>query len=247
MKHWLQIAAVAATAFVGSIVVEISLAVYGRHGVTPCINPSHSPVHFGNIGPNVTFVVIGDSTAAGRGADYADGIAIGVAKHLAVNRNVTLVNLAFSGAVAEDVVRSQLAEAVQLRPDIVLLSVGANDATHFTSAEMLRHELEEIIDRLRRAQPAVRIVVTGCPQMGSVPRFLQPLRWFAGTQTARLNAVFATVVASRPIVWAHIADRTGPIFAKDPTLFAPDNFHPNARGYAVWISVIDQALDRALD
>ena len=45
---------------------------------------------------------------------------------------------------------------------------------------------------------------------------------------------------------APIAERTGPSFRKDRTLFAADRFHPNARGYALWIAVINDALDAAI-
>ena len=80
----------------------------------------------------MVYVVLGDSTAAGRGANYANGIAVRTARHLARSRPVLLVNLAVSGARVADVARDQLPAAVRLKPDLVLLAVGANDATHFT-------------------------------------------------------------------------------------------------------------------
>jgi lysophospholipase L1-like esterase len=139
-----------------------------------------------------------------------------------------------------------LTQAEALKPDAVLLAVGANDATHFTPAAKLKAQLTQIVDGLCQSNPNVKIVVTGCPQMGSIPRFLQPLRWFAGTQTARINTVFAAIQAKENIVWAHIADKTGAAFEKHPALFAFDKFHPNARGYALWLPVLDEALWEAL-
>jgi lysophospholipase L1-like esterase len=226
------------------LLIEVKMAMSGPKE-PPFVNPNHDPVQLGHSGPHVTYVVIGDSTAAGRGAPYKDGIALGTASYLARNQRVVLTNFAISGATAADVVKDQIQEAARLRPDIVLVSVGANDATHFTSGASLTRSLNTIIDTLRGSSAHVKIIVTGCPQMGSIPRFKQPLRWFAGTQTARLNAVFARIVAQKNVTWAHIADDTGPIFARDPTLFAADNFHPNSRGYAVWIPVIDRAMDTA--
>ncbi len=81
--------------------------------------------------------------------------------------------------------------------------------------------------------------------MGSIPRFAQPLRRLAGTQTARVNAALAPVIVARHLTWARIADRTGPVFANDPTLFSADKFHPNARGYAVWVPVLNEAFDES--
>lgn len=86
---------------------------------------------FGAAGdPPLAFVVMGDSTAAGRGADYDAGIAVGSARSLAARgRRVTLTNLAVSGATHADVRASQLDGAVRARPDLVVLSAGANDVT----------------------------------------------------------------------------------------------------------------------
>jgi lysophospholipase L1-like esterase len=47
------------------------------------------------------------------------------------------------------------------------------------------------------------------------------------------------------VTFAPIAEQTGPLFARDKTLFDSDEFHPNDRGYATWIPVIDRALDEA--
>ena len=209
-------------------------------------NPSHAPVYLGTSGPPLNYVVIGDSTGAGRGANYADGLAMTTARFLSRNHRVTMTNFSRSGAVIADVADGQVRNAAALRPDLVLLAVGANDATHFTPGAKIRSTLCQIIDSLRQSSPHVKIVVTGCPQMGSVPRFQQPLRWFAGIQTWRVNEVFANVVAAKHVGWAHIADRTGIAFSNNPHLFASDNFHPNARGYALWCAVINPVLANAI-
>jgi lysophospholipase L1-like esterase len=230
-------------AFVAAVFgVEIFMALQGKKEPA-YVNPSHEPVLIGKEGPLLKYVVIGDSTGAGEGAPYSSGVAIGTAQHLALRYRVSLYNFSISGSTAKGVVRDQLAEAALLKPDLVLLCVGANDATHFTSSAKLHSALEIIVTMLRASSPEVTIVVTGCPQMGSVPRFAQPLRWFAGTQTARINRVFSAIVSERHLAWSHIADRTGSIFQQDPTLFWEDKFHPNARGYAVWLKVLDETLD----
>ena len=197
-------------------------------------------------GRPLLYVVLGDSTAAGRGAPYADGIAVQTASHLAQSRPVTLVNLAVSGAKIADVVRDQLPTALRLKPDLVLLAVGANDATHFTSGRRIGTDLTAILNELATARPGVRIVLTGSPDVGTARRFAQPLRWLAGVETARVNAVMQPIGQQHGAVWAPIARATGPLFARDPTLFAPDRFHPNARGYATWLPALDAALDEAL-
>jgi lysophospholipase L1-like esterase len=224
--------------------IEILLAIPGPDDHFH--NPSRQPVHFGGPGKALVYVVMGDSTAAGRGAGSAEGIAVGTAGHLSRSHAVEMVNLGVSGAVIADVVRDQLPQAERLRPDVVLLAVGANDETHFTRAQSLRTDLAALLTGLTMANPRVRVVLTGSPDVGTVPRFAQPLRWLAGVRTRQVNAAMESVCHEHAMTWAPIALETGPLFARDRGLFAPDRFHPNGRGYATWMPVLDTALDEAL-
>ena len=213
--------------------------------------PSQRPVRLGGGGRPLVYVVLGDSTAAGRGGHYDQGIAMGTARHLAQSRTVTMVNLAVSGAKVRDVVTGQLPEAVRLKPDVVLLAVGANDVTHFTPSGAISAGLSSIVDQLTAARPGVRIVLTGSPAVGTARRFAQPLRWLAGLETNRVNRVVGQVIEQadsqgKRVVWAPIAHDTETTFAHDPTLFAPDRFHPNDRGYVAWLPTLNAALDKAL-
>ena len=97
-------------------------------------------------GTPVELVVLGDSTAAGLGADHAHEtigaiIATGVAALM--GRSVRLTNRAVVGAEAADLER-QLANALEevMRPEVCLIMIGANDVTrrgHRASAACARH------------------------------------------------------------------------------------------------------------
>ncbi|HXG90647.1 MAG TPA: SGNH/GDSL hydrolase family protein [Vicinamibacterales bacterium] len=204
-----------------------------------------APLSFGSSGAVIRYVVLGDSTAAGVGAPYEDGIAVQTARHLGETSQVTMHNFGVSGARMRDVLEKQLAQAEALRPNLVLLSVAANDVTHLTSIPSMRRRLREIVQRLRAANPDVRIVVTGAPDMGSPPRIPWLLRWVASLRTKMVNRMFKSEVASLNLVFAPIAEQTGPLFREDRTLFHADRFHPNARGYATWVVVLNQALPAA--
>ncbi len=228
--------------------LEILLAISGPDDHFQ--NPDRQPVRLGGPGKPLVYVVMGDSTAAGRGGYYAQGIAMQTARHLAQRGPVTLINLAVSGAKIRDVEQDQLPAALRLKPDIVLLAVGANDVTHFTPSRKITSGLSRILTQLAAARPGVWIVLTGSPDVGSARRFAQPLRWLAAVETGRVNRIMQGVqeeAAGRnaSVVWAPIAQDTGPLFRRDPGLFAPDRFHPNDRGYAVWVPILNAALDQA--
>lgn len=207
---------------------------------------AREPVSFGSSGLPLTYVVLGDSTAAGVGAAYESGIAVSTAKELGRQRRVTMTNLAVSGARIRDVRERQLSAAEALRPDVVLLAVGANDVTHLTRVRSMRDDLSEIVRRLRVANPAVQVVLTGSPDMGSPPRVPWLLRGLASGRTKQVNRMFRAEAARLDLVFAPIADTTGPLFRRDRTLFHADRFHPNERGYATWVPVLNEALTVAM-
>lgn len=210
--------------------------------------PSQAPRSFGEPGdePPLRYVVLGDSTAAGRGAPYERGIAVRTARRLAAGRQVTLTNLAVSGARMGDVRRDQLPAAARIAPDAVLISAAANDITGLTRIGSVTDDLKRIVDGLRDARCDVAIVLTASPDMGSPPRLAQPLRAVAGWRSRRLNDAIRGVVRDRDLVLAPIAERTGRRFRADRSLFAADGFHPSAAGYATWVPIIEAALDGAL-
>lgn len=201
-------------------------------------------VTLGASGPTLTYVVLGDSTAVGVGGAYDQGIAMSTTRSLAEKHRVTMSNFAVSGARTADVLRDQLPAAEAVRPDLVLISVGANDVTHLTPVRSVRRDLQTIIRRLRVANPRTRIVITGSPDMGSPPRIPRLLRGIASRQTTRINKMMMDVASAEGLIFAPIAEVTGPMFRKDRSLFASDRFHPNERGYATWIPVLNRVLAR---
>lgn len=194
----------------------------------------------------ITYVILGDSTAAGVGAAPEHGIAAVTAKHLARSHRIEMTNLGVSGAKLRDVVEGQLPAAETLKPDLVLLSASANDVIRLTSVRSMRKSLVEIVRRLRAANPNVIIVVTGSPDMGAPPRIPRLLRPLATRRTRNTNAMFREVAKVEQLVFAPIAEETGPLLRADPTMFHPDRFHPNERGYATWIAVLDRVIAKAL-
>jgi lysophospholipase L1-like esterase len=210
------------------------------------VNPSHDVRQFGGQGKPLIYVVMGDSTAAGQGADYEHGIAVQTSRAISGSHAVALTNVSISGARVHDVVSEQLEEAARLRPDLVLLSVAANDVTHLTSIGSMRADFVAIVARLRLANPKVAIVVTGAPEMGAPPRVPWLLRPVASWRMRAVNTMVMSLAREQRLEFAPIAAETGPAFRRDPTLFAADRFHPNERGYALWIRVLTPALQRAL-
>jgi lysophospholipase L1-like esterase len=129
-----------------------------------------------------------------------------------------------------------------LRPDLILISVGANDTVHLTGRGTFRHTYEELV----RALPSgVPVVLLGVPDMGAIPRFAQPLRAVAGWRGRHLDAEVRRVAGNTGAVYADIAGPTGPPFRRDPgRYFAADDFHPSDAGYGLWAQAVLDVLRR---
>lgn len=226
--------------------VLICTYAHGQNPVDATVPAERMPTTYGSSGLKLTYVVLGDSTAAGVGGTYASGIAVSTAKHLAQHNTITMMNLAVSGARMSDVRRHQLPIAQALRPDIVLLAAGANDVTHLSGIRSMRADLRVIVSALRAANADVKIVITGSPDMGSPPRVPRLLRGLAFWRTKQVNRMFRSEAAAYDLKLAPIADVTGPMFRSDRSLFASDRFHPNDRGYATWTTVLNETLTLAM-
>ena len=185
--------------------------------------------------PALRMVWLGDSTAAGVGADGPDGaLPRQVAARL--GRPVQLTVLARSGSRLGDVVEQQLARAVSLKPDVVVVSVGANDVVHLTSKRRFASQYRRVLDPLRPTP----VVVLGVPDMGAAPRFAQPLRAIAGWRGRALDGVVRDALDGRSQAhYVDIAGRTGPPMRREPDrYFAIDRYHPNTAGYGLWADAV---------
>lgn len=186
-------------------------------------------------GPNLTYLVMGDSTAAGFGAErfeatYPHRIAVALA---ARGFRVRVVNVAVGGATISQVRRDQSAAMRRLRPDLVSLSAGANDATHRTSDADFERDLRAL--QADFAASSARIVLVGnVPDMFLAPALPFPLALASGRRAVALNAVLERQKAVPKLRVVDLYGAGKLDYRRDASLYASDLFHPSSRGYAVW-------------
>lgn len=197
-------------------------------------------------GEPLRYLVLGDSTAAGRGCQVGRGVAVPTAERLAGRHSVTLHNLARSGARVADVLREQAPQARGLEPDVVLVSVGGNDAMHFTPLRVLRRQLDALLALLLDLPPRPAAVVSSAPEMGSIPRFGQPLRRLIGWRGRRVSRELEAAADRHGAHYAPLDRTEGPRFYRERSLFAADRIHPSGHGYAVLAAALGPMLDAAV-
>ena len=179
-------------------------------------SPDDNGVYGSGRGEPFDVVVLGDSSAAGVGTDAAHEtvgaiIASGVAA--LTGRRVRLTNRAVVGAESSDLER-QLANALEevMRPDVVLIMVGANDVTHRIERTASVRQLEQTVRRIRAL--GSEVVVGTCPDLGTIQPIRQPLRALMQRWSRDLAAAQTVAVVEAGGRTVSLGDLLGPEFAR---------------------------------
>ncbi len=193
-------------------------------------------------GSLVRLLLAGDSGAAGVGAASQEQALCGqLVQRLSRHHTVEWCVLAVNGLDSPGL-HSLLQDAPQARFDVVVLSIGANDATGLCAPlpwTQWQHRLADLI--CLRFEPRL-LVHSAVPPMHACMALPQPLRWFMGRWARQMNATLAGQLAGprRPR-----SPRNGPTLQTQRTLYwhpasttsagmAVDGVHPSHEGYAVW-------------
>ncbi len=169
-------------------------------------------------------VVVGDSVAAGVGVGHhRDTVAGQLAARLAWRYDATVdwsVH-ACTGHTAGEAHRHL--ESVELAgADVVLVSIGVNDAKNLHTVARWRRELAALLDHVRREAPDAAVLLLALPPMEEFPSLPMPLATIMGARAQCFRAVADDVVALRPAIgWIELELADVPDDA-----FASDGFHP---------------------
>ncbi len=147
----------------------------------------------------------------------------------ASGRPVEVVNLSRAGARVGDVVVEQLPRLSGLSPDLVTVTVGANDILSYD-----RGRFGADVDALVAGLPPQTVV-------GDVPWFMHG---GAGRTSGEAAAVVAERAGSRGLAVARLHGamrRRG--WASMVTDFAADCFHPSDEGHRIWADAFWNAIE----
>lgn len=161
---------------------------------------------------------IGDSLTAGLGVDEELNYPSRLQKKLAADgKHYQVVNAGVSGETTSGTL-SRLDWVLAMKPDIVILEIGANDGLRGLDPAVPRGNLEKILDRLQKEG-----IVTVLAGMKMV--------WNMGpAYTDAFNRIYPELARRRDLLFM-------PFFLEDvaavPELNRADGLHPNSDGYRV--------------
>lgn len=240
MRRWLKRMALASGA------VLLAEALYALLRPYPRLEEFDPSIELGDPGnPTLRVAVLGDSSVTAPGVATAEEIWVSrVATSLAETRHVILRSFALGGARASDLIAEQLQPALDFRPDLVFLSVGANDVLKGVPIWRFERQLDHLVSELT-SEGAV-VVQSGVGDLGTIPRLYPPLRNLVSYRALAFDR------AHRRVAWRHgstvVTQRTDDHQAwyEDRGLWAEDLFHVSAAGHERWAGVTLAAIEPLL-
>jgi len=166
--------------------------------------------------PLGTVVCVGDSLTAGLGVDEEKNFPAQLKRRLeADGHNYQVINAGVSGETTSGTL-SRLEWILTLKPDIVILEIGANDGLRGIDPAVPAKNLREILRILKENN--VIVVFTGMKMV-----------WNLGpAYTLAFNAIYPEIADENDLIFM-------PFFLKDVAtirdLNIEDGLHPNAKGY----------------
>ncbi|MBT2502381.1 SGNH/GDSL hydrolase family protein [Curtobacterium sp. ISL-83] len=184
----------------------------------------------------ITYLAIGDSAAQGVGATAPARGYVGLLARRIRHRSqmsVRVVNLSVSGSTTWGAKKDQLPKLRNYTPDICTVSIGANDIADFDPDKFERN-LREIYS----AVPSHAIVA-------ELPCMFVPDR---ERKVAVANEIVHRVADELGLTVAPLHVITKRVGVRR-TFFNSygDLFHPNDRGYEIWASAFEPAVDARVD
>jgi acyl-CoA thioesterase-1 len=178
--------------------------------------------------PAGTILVFGDSLSAGYGLAQSQGWPSLLEKRLREEGfNYNVANSSISGETTTGGV-NRIAGALKAhRPDIVVLELGANDGLRGQSIDVMKRNLETMIDASQKAKADVLLVGMRLPPN------------YGTTYTEKFRMIYTDLARARK---AALVPFLFEGFADDVRLFQADRVHPTSEAQAVMLDTVWKGL-----
>lgn len=184
-------------------------------------------------GDPLTYVAAGDSTSVGVGAsNITHTYTYKVFQKLSENNKVKYIHVGKSGARTNNVIEDQLPKIIEASPDIVTLSIGANDITHMKNNSDIIKNYETITNSLL-ANTHAQIYLTNTPILKDAPLLPWIFRQVLEAKAKVVNRELLKLENDRVHV-VPIHDFGWSQYPNIKLTFAQDQFHPSDIGYENW-------------
>jgi lysophospholipase L1-like esterase len=234
-------------AFVAGAAVIAAEAAYAVLRPTPRLEDFDPSGEFGDPAlPTMKVAVLGDSSVTAPGVAGPHEIWVSLlCSRMAETRHVVLESFAVGGSMAHDVIANQLEEAIAFSPDVVFVSVGANDVIKGVPLRRFAANLDHLIGRLAATRAVV--VQSGVGRLETIPRLHPPLSLIFERRSHRFDGVHWRVAAGHGTAVVDQRSDDVRVWHSDRSLWASDLFHVSAAGHARWADTAWRTVGPLLD
>jgi lysophospholipase L1-like esterase len=158
-----------------------------------------------------------------------------------------VANLGVNGYSTDDLIRSELPELADLRPEFVTLLIGVNDVVRGMKVDRYRANVERILAALLGLVPHDRMVVVSTPDYTRTPSgadYGDPFR--QREQIRSFNEAMAAMCGERDIAFVDISS-VADAAATDRSLVARDGLHPSGAQYGRWVELVAPVVEAAFE
>lgn len=227
---------------IATLVLGPLLFLQGRHvrRVTPRLPEAAGPrCGSAGEGPALRLLVLGDSAAAGVGAQtQAEALSGQLLTALSSHFHISWELLATTGHTTADALQT-LQKTPATAFDIAVTSLGVNDVTALHSTRHWLAQQAALVALLREKFGVQHVLLSALPPMHRFPALPQPLRWYLGARALHFNRALAD--------WAAGTDHCTFVAMEYPLLpglVAEDGFHPGPPAYALWAEILAATIRR---
>lgn len=196
--------------------------------------------------PRLRVAVLGDSSVNAPGVGGPGDIWVSrVCERVAEHYHVELRSFAVGGSMAHDLIREQLQPALESKPELVFVSVGANDAIKGVRLRVFEKNLDHLVGLLTDAGAIV--VQSGVGDLGSIPRLYPPLRNLMSRRALRFDRAHWRVAARYGTTVVDQRSDDLEVWYENRELWADDLFHVSAHGHARWAETAWRSISHVVE
>ncbi|MDF1778650.1 MAG: SGNH/GDSL hydrolase family protein [Rhizobiaceae bacterium] len=208
---------------------------------TPRLTPPPG-LPFGQVGdksPDYRLLVVGDSSAAGVGADSIDqtvGPQVAQILHAKTGQSVYWRNAGSNSAISQEI-RDHVVPNLEHHPYThIVVTVGTNDIKNFLTARRFKKGFGGLLYALRAKWPAAAIIWSPVIDLRTVPNLPPLLANILEMRAKIMNRLGRQLCAER---YAIVAPQ---LQTMDASGFAVDGFHAGPTGYHAWAQLLATAI-----
>ncbi len=183
------------------------------------VNPPQPNIAVNHASDAYTILALGDSLTEGLGVNQTENYPalLQQALHQQGYNHVKVINSGLSGETSSGL-KNRLDWVLQLKPNLTLLNIGANDAMRGLPLQLTANNISEIIERIQSS--GSEVVLAGMQIYDNLGQ-----EYVTGFKDMYPKLAAQHEIGMIPFFLNHVAG--------DPELNQADMIHPTASGYAV--------------